>query len=163
GPRRLDRSGLHRQPAIGRQPLAPVLIAGLERLLDQQPAEAGAIDEQVALELFAGFEFERGDEAALAILTDPADPPLDAAPAEFCGEPAEEAGIGAGIEMIGVVDVALVGFGELARLGRLQFEAILAELAAEALIARLEPEMVEIAHPGRATDRAEGVEIAVAL
>ena len=36
--------------------MSPVVVAGLERLFDQQPAKAGAVDEQVALDQLAGFD-----------------------------------------------------------------------------------------------------------
>src|SRR5207248_5836861 len=37
----------HRKRPVARQPLRPILKSGLERLLDQQPAKAGAIDEKI--------------------------------------------------------------------------------------------------------------------
>jgi hypothetical protein len=47
-------------------------------------------------------------------------------------------------------------------LGRLQLEAVVAEVAAEALLAGLHPEVMEAAHPGGFADLAEGVDVAVA-
>ena len=43
----------------------PVFISGLQRLLDQEPAEAGAVDEQVAFDHPAIGEGDRFDEAVL--------------------------------------------------------------------------------------------------
>ena len=58
----------HRDRAVAGQPVRPVLVAGIQRLLDQQPAKARAVDEQVALDdrdrRRASTEF---DEAALAV------------------------------------------------------------------------------------------------
>ncbi len=48
----------------------PFLEAGLERLLDQEGEEAGAIDEEIALDPFAGSHRQRGDEAGLGMLID---------------------------------------------------------------------------------------------
>ena len=45
--------GLQRQRAVVAQPLAPVLVPGLERLFDQQAAKAGAVDEEVAFDALA--------------------------------------------------------------------------------------------------------------
>ena len=45
--------GLHRDGAVVEQPVRPVLVADVQRLADQQAAEAGAVDEQVALDVRA--------------------------------------------------------------------------------------------------------------
>ena len=45
--------------AVAGQPVRPVLVAGLQRLLDQQPAEATAVDEQVAVDAAAIVEPQR--------------------------------------------------------------------------------------------------------
>ena len=65
GRERCGAGARHRHRAIARQPMAPVLVAGLQRLLDQQPAEARAIDEEVGLDLAAALERDRGDVAVL--------------------------------------------------------------------------------------------------
>ena len=46
--------------------------------------------------------------------------------------------------------------------GGLQLEAIFADVAAKSLFPGLQPEMVEVAHPGRTADLPEGVDVAVA-
>ena len=97
--------GLHGQRAVGRQPVAPILVAGLERLFDQQAAKAGAIDEQVAFDARAVFQHQRSDEAALAVLLDAGDLAFDA-PDTLAARiwPRRKRRVEAGIEMIGVVD-----------------------------------------------------------
>ncbi len=69
----------HRHRAIARQDIAPVDIGRAQRLSDQQGAEAGAIDEQVALDPAAVVQFQRGDIAALAVQFDVFDRRIDMA------------------------------------------------------------------------------------
>ena len=49
----------HGHRAIAGQPVGPVVVAGLQRLLDQQAAESRAIDEQVAGDARAGLQRHR--------------------------------------------------------------------------------------------------------
>ena len=115
---------LHGQRAVGVQPMGPVLIAGLQGLLDQQSAKPGAVDEEVALDLLAIVEHERADEAGLALLAHLIDPALHAADAELLGHGAQEFRIQPGIEMIGEIDRDLVAGGELSGFGGLVLKAV---------------------------------------
>ena len=87
GARRFNRHGYR---AVAGQPVGPVLVAGLQGLLDQQAAEARAVDEQVAFDELAVFQHS-GDEACFGILPDVTDLPLDALEAVALGEVAQEA------------------------------------------------------------------------
>src|SRR5690606_1868111 len=58
-----------RDCAIARQPARPFVVACFERLLDEQTAETGAVDEQVAFDRRAALHRERFDPAVLAALT----------------------------------------------------------------------------------------------
>src|SRR5690242_9725716 len=53
----------HGESAIARQPFVPRLVPSLERLLDQEAAKAGAVDEEIRRKLLASFERDRFDEA----------------------------------------------------------------------------------------------------
>ena len=146
---RAHRFGLHGHRAVAGQPLVPVLVAGLEGLLDEQPAKAGAVDEQVTFDGLARIQHQRFDEAALAVLLDLADLALDASHAELLGELAQEFGVHAGVEMIGVVHLGLRAGEELAGLGRLVLETELAELGLDAILQAMQPEMMKADGPGR--------------
>src|SRR5580704_10795047 len=56
--------------SIAGQPVRPVLVSGLERLSDQQPAKAGTIDEQIRLELLAVIQVHSAYEPILAAQLD---------------------------------------------------------------------------------------------
>jgi len=45
----------HGHRAIDGQPLRPVFVAGVQGLLDQEPSEARAVNEQIAFHPLAGF------------------------------------------------------------------------------------------------------------
>ena len=64
--------------------------------------------------------------------------------------------------MIRVVDLDGFGRRELSGQRRLPFEAVIAEVAAESLFLRGQPEMLEVAHPGGSADGAERMHVAVA-
>src|SRR5690349_24156474 len=68
----------HGGRAIGGQPMAPVLVAGLQRFLDEQAAESGAIDEEIAGNAPAILQVQRLDESALGVLIHSDDLPFDA-------------------------------------------------------------------------------------
>ena len=53
----------HRQCAVARQPMRPVFVRHLQRLADQQAAEAGAIDEQITFDHIAAAQRQRADMA----------------------------------------------------------------------------------------------------
>ena len=157
----LDRLGLHRQRAVGGEPVAPILIARLQRLFDQQPAKAGAIDEQIAFDPATIGQIERFDKARFGMLVDLPDLALDAGNAARFAELAQEERVARGIEMIGIVDLGVGPGGEAASLGCGQLETIVAQRAARALGARAQPHMLEIAHPDRLADAPEGMNVAI--
>ena len=95
----------HGHGPVARQPVAPVLVTGLQGLLDQQAAEARAVDEQLALDALAAVEHDRFDEAVLAAQDRVDDLALGTHDAELLGVAAQVARVQAGIEMEGVEDV----------------------------------------------------------
>ncbi len=48
--KRLGRFARHRDRTVVRQPVAPILKTRSERLLDQEPTKAGAVDEELTLD-----------------------------------------------------------------------------------------------------------------
>src|SRR5690606_23166121 len=169
--------------AVGRQPVVPVDEAGLEGLLDQQAAETGAVDEQVALHHLAVLEHQGLDETVLRILAHLAALALAAIQAAALALAAHERRVQRRVEVVGVADVAAAhGRGRLdpahgpllrvaialveereallARGGGLQ--AVVAERRLGATAAALQPELVEVAGPGVDAGGAERVEVVVA-
>jgi hypothetical protein len=51
---------------VARQPVRPVLVSGLQRLLDEQPAKPGTVDKQIRLNLRPVVQVQGADEAILA-------------------------------------------------------------------------------------------------
>ena len=82
--------------------MAPVLIAGLHRALDQQAPEAGAVDEKVGLQASAVIRDDSRDVARSAVLDHIRDSPLVTGDAPTFRDFPEEACVEAGVEMIGV-------------------------------------------------------------
>jgi hypothetical protein len=80
----------------------PVVIAGVERALDEQPAEARAVDEQIGFDAAAVFELYRADEAA-CVLVDSRDLAFMARHAALFGIAPQIQRIARRIEMIGIV------------------------------------------------------------
>ncbi len=105
GDERLDPRARHRHRAVARQPVRPVLVSGLQRLLDQQAAEAGAVDEEIRFDPAVAFERDRRDVAAVAHF-DIDDLPLGALDAVLLGEGAQISRVERRIEVEGVGDVA---------------------------------------------------------
>src|SRR3979411_2599935 len=88
--------------AVARQPLRPVLVTGLQRLLDQQTAKARSVDKEIRLAALAALERQRLDKAGLA-------PKLNIHHFAFCPTDSTSFGVGtqvarveASIKMIGV-------------------------------------------------------------
>ena len=73
GNRRPDRLGLHRHGTVAGQPVRVVVVTGLQRLLDQQPPEPGAVDEQVTVDALAGVHDQCRHVAAFRVLFDAVD------------------------------------------------------------------------------------------
>src|SRR5689334_10657741 len=74
----LARRRLHGKRAVREQPRAVVLEPGLQRLLDEKAAKAGAVDEEITRDGFAGLEIERRDVARLRVLIHRLDLAFDA-------------------------------------------------------------------------------------
>src|SRR3546814_5224660 len=55
----------HGQRTVARQPVRPVVIAGLHRLFDQQSAKARTIDEEIGLDPLAAFQSDGFDKAVI--------------------------------------------------------------------------------------------------
>ena len=83
-----------------------VLVTGLERLFDQKPTKAGAIDEKISAYPFAVFQYQRCDIPALAVLFDAFDPALDTFYALGLELLAQKTGVESRIQVIGIVDLA---------------------------------------------------------
>ena len=79
--------------------MAPILVAGGQRALDQQAVKAGAIDEQIAGDAVAIAHDERRYVPAGAIAVDMGDAPFRPFDAAQFGEFAQIGGVQAGIEM----------------------------------------------------------------
>ena len=82
--------------------MGPVLEPRLKLLLDQQAAEARAVDEQVARNPRAVGEHDRVDVAAFAVALDRDDPAFLADDAALLGKTAQELRVEARVEMEGV-------------------------------------------------------------
>src|SRR4029077_8873990 len=154
--------GLQRDGAVIAQPLGPVFVAGLERLLDEYAAESRAIDEQVALDALTGVHDDGFDETGLRVLHDAADLHLDALDALRLAALAQIACVQRRIEVIGVVDPRFRRGEELVLARGLVFEAIVAELVAESRRRRREPQVMEIAEPGALAQDTKGMNVTVA-
>ncbi len=92
----------HGQGAVTGKGVAPIDIARLQRILDQQAAETGAVDEQVAGDSLSLVEMHRCHKARFRILGNMGDLALDAFDTAGLGIGPQVAGIEAGIEVIGV-------------------------------------------------------------
>src|SRR5690242_5289662 len=154
------------RPVVG-QPLAPVLEPRAIDLLDDEAAEARAVDEEVAADGRAVLHVHRFDITGLAVLADVDDLALLADDAAALGITAQIGGVGRGVELEGVIDVRLRPAvarrhpAELADAGRLRFRAeaklvrvaprlgpsqpILNERNARSQVGAEQPEIVEIA------------------
>ncbi len=103
---RVGQGARGRDRAVAGQPLGIAVIAGAQRLFDQQAAKARAIDEQVTLDPPPVGQRHRLDIAVLGPQVHRVDPPLDPRhPAAF-GITAQVAGIERGVEMKGVEQLA---------------------------------------------------------
>ena len=148
--------------------VAPVVVAGLEGLLDQQPAEARAVDEQLAGDAFAVVQRDRVDETALGILLDADHLAFGAHNAARLGVAAQEARVEAGVEVVGVGDVRQ---RRVRAIGHRRHEAvvpagegvdrIIVQRRGLAGLAHLQPILVEGHHPEVLADLAEAVDVAV--
>ena len=83
--------------------MGPVLVAGLERSLDQQAAEAGAVDEQVGGKIPPVLELYARNEATVAMQHDAGHFAFDARDTAPLRIFAQVSGVQACIEVIGVI------------------------------------------------------------
>jgi hypothetical protein len=102
------------------------------------------------------------DEAVVRPLPDLLDLALDPPDALALALAAQVAAIERGVDVVGVVHRGVFVGVEPVLLGGLQLDAVVAQVAAEALRLGLEPEVVELAQPGGFADLAERVDVAVA-
>src|SRR6185436_6299528 len=89
----------HGHGAIAGQPATPVFVAGVQRLLDEQPAKTRAVDEQIARHHPAVLEFHGFDETVLGVLLHVNDLACDAFHAIRLGDTPQEARVQPGIEV----------------------------------------------------------------
>src|SRR5438552_2050813 len=158
-----DLARLNGERAVGWKPVGPVLELLAQYLANQQRAKAGAVDEQVARDLLTRFEDQRLDIAALAMLAHIGNLALDPLHSRLFGEPAQVPAVKPGIQMVGIIERHLLRRTELARRGRLVLEAIFTNVPRHPELARAQPEMLEVDHPGRPPDRPERMDVAVSL
>ena len=137
----------------------PVVVTGIERLLDQQAAEAGAIDEQVAFDDLARLQADRGDIACVRILLDEFDLAFLPHGAVFLGQAAQELRVQRCVDVVGVVQPQARHDRELVLHRGGPFVAIFAELASDAHLQAFQPEMLETRRPTVLAGPTEGMDI----
>src|SRR5690606_8018571 len=161
---RIGALGRHGHRPVAGQPMAPVVERNAQGLPEEQAAKPGAVDEQVPREFAAVLEPDRGDVAAAGVLVDLDDLAFDPLHTPRFGKAAEEAGIEAGIEVIGVGQLA----ERRARVGRWVRETVAPghrrgeEIVLKPAEAVLQPELVEADAFEIETEIAERVEVAFA-
>ena len=155
----------HRQRAVARQQRRPIVIAGVQRLFDQEAAKSGAIDEKIASDLRPIVECHRCDVTAFAILRDRDDAAFVPHHAARLGIVPQIGGIESGIELerpgdttreIGPTHVARKAI--MLRRQRARREIPQSARAAEA--AMPQPMLVERHQPEPAPDRPESMDVA---
>ena len=57
----------HGGRAIAGQPVVPILVTRVQRVLDQEAAKSGAIDEEISLDALAAVEGQRLDESVFGL------------------------------------------------------------------------------------------------
>ena len=148
--------------------MRPLLVARLERLLDQKSAKARTVDEEVAFDLLSALQGDGGYETGFGVKRNVIDPAFLAHDAVFLGILAQEACIARGIDMIGVVHrrqvvaIVVLRAREPAEIGGHGFEVEGLDRAFVAALAHGVPDLVEIDPPDIVTVIAEGVDIAFA-
>ncbi len=91
--------------AVAGQPVRPVVVAGGERLLDEQAAKTRAIDEQFAVDARAGLQGHRFDEAVRGAQAHVDDLALDALDATRLGVTSQVLRVQTGVEVIRIRDL----------------------------------------------------------
>src|SRR5256884_2406990 len=95
----------NRYGSVAWQPLSPVLVARVQRLLDQKSPEARAVDEQVAADPLVSFQHHGLDEAVGAAQLDIHHAAFGALNTSAFGIAPQIPGIETGVEVIGVSNV----------------------------------------------------------
>ncbi len=147
--------------------VGPVLVAGLQGLLDQQAPKARAVDEEVALDHLAAFQRHRAHEAVGLAQRGRQDLALGADHAQALGVGAQMASVEGGVELEGVgqrfgrrarpADRPVEASGE----SRLGVQRIVPQPMVVALGAARQPVVVERHDAQRPSDLAEGVDVVV--
>ena len=94
----------HGPRAVAGQPVAPVVKAGVQGLLDEQRAKARAVDEQITRHALTALHHHASHEAVAAVLFNTDDPAFGAAHAACFGEAPKVLRIQARVEVKGVGD-----------------------------------------------------------
>ncbi|MNV33775.1 hypothetical protein D3C71_1251560 [compost metagenome] len=162
GHRRRGRVGLHGNGAITGQPFVPVFIAGMQGLLGQQAAEAGAVDEQIAFDDLSVFQHQCRHGAVMGMLPDLADFAFHPAQPVGFGFAAQEFRVEPGVEVIGVIDLGLGLQREPVFPRGHAFQAEIAQVRRHAAAQAVQPEVVERRCPSALPDRAERMDETIA-
>lgn len=149
--------------------MRPILIRLLQGIAEEERAEAGAIDEQIGLDLPAVCKNDSIDVTALAIKADIDDASLDALGARGFGVAAEEGREKGGIEMLGPV-VALERLRAFTRRQRCEaahtrshdWQTIVADIVPPPRLAGADPVMMKGNAAEIMPERAERVHVALA-
>ena len=166
--RSLGRRARHGDGAVAGQPARPVLPRLCHGVAEQQAAEAGAVDEQVAFDRVARVEAERADVAAHGILVHRHDPRFGPARAVRFSKAAQIGAEQRRIELIGIAEARgevarrTIGNGEAVTLGGGDRDRIVADRPDTPLGREAQPVMVEANIVERAAETAERMDIAVA-
>src|SRR5690606_34958314 len=153
---------------VARQPVGPLLVPGRKSLLDQQAAEAGAVDEQIGGDNFPAFEKNRLDEAAVTIEPDVHDLPFRPHNAARFGILPQVSRVQTGIELVRVRvggerrREVLRGMGKPALPGSQDRQRILFDRTRKAELPRANVMMMKVDTGKVTAECAEGVNVAVA-
>ena len=86
--------------------MRPVLIPGVQCLLDEQASNAGAVDEQLAFDTATVLEHHGGNETVGFALLHADDLAFGAHEAVALSQGAQESGVQSGVEMVSVGNLA---------------------------------------------------------
>jgi len=134
----------------------------MQRLFDQQSAEARAINEQIAFDDLAVFQHQRSHRAVMRVLPDLADLPFHPPQAVALGDAPQEYRVQPRIEVVGVVDLWLGLQRELVAARGDGFQAEIAEFRRHAAPQAVQPEMMERRRPRALPGDAERMDVALA-
>ena len=103
---RLHGAAGDRDRAVTGQPVRPILVAGVQGLLDEQALHARAVDEKITFDAAAIAQHDGADESIRLALLHGDDFAFNAFDALSLGQLAQESGIQSGVEVVGVRDFA---------------------------------------------------------